>query len=116
MKFLFSASRLRRFVGLRILHPIAGRGQHMKQFLDPLRAKVSVRFWVELVAGTLSTLMFVVTAVWPQWIEGVFGFDPDGGSGEAEWGLSAGLCAFTLLMFVAARREWKRAAITGSVS
>jgi hypothetical protein len=88
----------------------------MKQFLDPLRAKVSVRFWVELVAGTLSTLMFVVTAVWPQWIEGVFGFDPDGGSGEAEWGLSAGLCAFTLLMFVAARREWKRAAITGSVS
>lgn len=88
----------------------------MKQILGLLRAKMSFQFWVELAAGTLSALMFVVTSVWPQWIEAVFGFDPDGGSGEAEWSLEAGLCAFTLLMFVAARREWKRAAVAGSPS
>ena len=87
----------------------------MKQILSPLRAKVSVQFWIELTAAILSALMFVVTSVWPQWIEAVFGVDPDGGSGVAEWGLEAGLCAFTLLMFVAARREWKRTAGTGSV-
>jgi len=87
----------------------------MKQILGPLRAKASVRFWVELAAGILSALMLVIASVWPQWIEAVFGVDPDGGTGEAEWGVAVGLCAFTLLMFVAARREWKRAASTGSL-
>ena len=78
--------------------------------LDPLRATVSTRFWVESSAGVLSAVALLVTLAWPQWIETVFGADLDGGSGEAEWGLTAGLCALTVVMLLAARREWKRVA------
>jgi len=61
-----------------------------------MRAKISALFCVELAAGALSALAFAVTSIWPQWIEAVFGADPDGGSGEAEWGVTAGLCAFAV--------------------
>ena len=87
----------------------------MKQISNSHKAVVSVRFWGELAAGALSALMVAVTSVWPQWIEDVFGADPDAGSGEAEWGFTAGLCAFAILMFVLARREWKRAALGRSL-
>lgn len=87
----------------------------MRQVSGPRTTKVSVRFWIELVTGVLSALAFAVTTIWPQWIEAVFGADPDGGSGEAEWGLTAGLCVFALVMLIAARREWKRASMAGSM-
>ncbi len=77
--------------------------------------KISIRFWIELAAGALSGLAVVVTSIWPQWIENVFGTDPDAGSGQAEWGITAGLCALTAVMFVLARREWRRAAADSSL-
>jgi hypothetical protein len=86
----------------------------MRSILSPLRAKATVRFWVELSAGILSAVALVVTSLWPQWIEAVFDADPDGGSGEAEWGLVVGLCAFSVVMLLAARREWKRADVVSS--
>lgn len=77
-----------------------------------MRVKTSLRFWVELAAGTASMIMVAVTSLWPQWIEVVFGLAPDAGSGETEWGLTVGLCIFAVVMFVAARLEWRR--ITGA--
>ena len=73
-----------------------------------MRMKTSLRFWVELVMGTVSLIMLAVTSLWPQWIETVFGFAPDAESGETEWDLTAGLCIFAAVMFVAARLEWRR--------
>ena len=73
-----------------------------------MRMKTSLRFWVELVMGTVSLIMLAVTSLWPQWIETVFGFAPDAESGETEWDLIAGLCIFAAVMFVAARLEWRR--------
>jgi len=73
-----------------------------------MRMKTSLRFWVELVMGTVSLIMLAVTSLWLQWIETVFGLAPDAESGETEWDLTAGLCIFAAVMFVAARLEWRR--------
>jgi len=80
----------------------------MRQILNTAKTKISARFWVELVAGAVSVVAVAVTSIWPQWIEAVFGADPDAGSGEAEWGLTVAFCAFAVVMFALARREWKR--------
>jgi hypothetical protein len=87
----------------------------MRQISNPPHPKMPVRFWTELAAGIVSAVAVAITSVWPQWIEDVFGADPDAGSGQAEWGITAGLCAFAVVMFVLARREWKRAAIGRSL-
>ena len=70
---------------------------------------VGLRFWAELVAGVTSGVLFLVTVVWPQWIEAVFGADPDGGNGEAEWGIVALFAVVSLVLLLTARWEWRRA-------
>lgn len=72
--------------------------------------KVGFRFWFELFAGGGSAILFVATVLWPQWIELVFGADPDGGNGEAEWGIVAVLAVVSLVMLLTAGWEWRRAA------
>jgi hypothetical protein len=36
--------------------------------------------------------LFIATAAWPEWIEMIFGVDPDNGDGSLEW-LILGLTA-----------------------
>lgn len=43
-----------------------------------------LRFWSEVAAGTMFLLIAMLTLVSPEWIEIVFGADPDAGSGWAE--------------------------------
>jgi hypothetical protein len=42
-------------------------------------------FWLEVALGTLTTALLVLTLAWPQWIELMFGIEPDGGDGSLEW-------------------------------
>jgi hypothetical protein len=79
-----------------------------------MKARFSICFLAEALACILSALAIAATLVWPQWIEAVLGVDPDGGSGDSEWTITAGLCAFFAIMLLAARREWKRAAAADS--
>jgi hypothetical protein len=44
-----------------------------------------LRVRIEAAFAVLFGIATVVTALWPTWIEAVFGFEPDGGSGESEW-------------------------------
>jgi hypothetical protein len=68
---------------------------------------------VEAALAGVFALFFVITLLWPDWIELIFGIDPDRGNGEAEWsivavfGLLAGLCSLL------ARMEWRRARALG---
>ena len=38
----------------------------------------------EALVAIVLAFLSVLTLVWPEWIEGVFGVDPDGGSGAVE--------------------------------
>jgi hypothetical protein len=65
------------------------------------------RVMVESLLAALSAAPLVLTFFWPQWIEGLFGFEPDGGSGETEWGLSIGLAVATIVFIARAGRAWR---------
>ena len=64
-----------------------------------LRARIEVALAAFLGAAT------ILTAIWPDWIEGVLGFDPDGGTGTTEWLIVAVLAVATLAVAALARRE-----------
>ncbi|MHB1874486.1 MAG: hypothetical protein ACYCPF_06485 [Streptosporangiaceae bacterium] len=64
-----------------------------------------LRARVEVALSALLAIATIVTAAWPSWIETVFGFDPDGGNGQAEWLIVAALAAITLAAATLARRD-----------
>ena len=65
------------------------------------------RVMVESLLAALSAAALVLTASWPQWIERLFGLEPDGGSGETEWGLALALAALTIVFIARAGRAWQ---------
>jgi hypothetical protein len=46
-----------------------------------------IRMATELSAAILLVAISALTLVWPDWIEGLLGLDPDAGSGAAEAGI-----------------------------
>ena len=74
-----------------------------------MNKQVRARFWLEVILGTVTTILFLVTLVWRDWIEIVFRVEPDGGSGLLEWTIVAVLLVATVALFTAARAEWRRA-------
>ena len=69
---------------------------------------VHVRLWVELVWGLLGAVLFSVTLVTREWIELIFGVDPDKGSGALELAIAFGLLAVSIVSGLLAAREWRR--------
>jgi hypothetical protein len=59
-----------------------------------------------LAAGAM--VLALVTAFWPDWIELLFGIDPDGHSGSLEWVIVAALVVAGLTLAILARLEWRR--------
>ena len=72
---------------------------------------VRLRFWLECVLSLLTTVAFVASLVSHQWIETVFGVDPDAGSGALEWSLVVVLGLSVVATSAAVRREWRRSAV-----
>ena len=69
---------------------------------------VRARFWLEAVCATLGAVLFAVTLISREWIEVIFGVEPDGGSGAAEFAIAFGLLAVAAVSSVLAIREWRR--------
>jgi hypothetical protein len=67
------------------------------------------RFWIEAVLASTTGVLAVVTLLWHDWIEAVFGVDPDKGNGSAEWLVVVILAIVFVIMVVGARLEWRRA-------
>jgi DMSO/TMAO reductase YedYZ heme-binding membrane subunit len=67
------------------------------------------RFWLESVLGSFTSVLAVITIFWHDWIETIFGVDPDKGSGTAEWLVVLALLTITSALAAAARVEWRRA-------
>lgn len=72
------------------------------------------RWRVELATAAAFVVLAVVTAVEPQWIERLFGAEPDGGSGSLEWGLVALLGAVALVLAALGLRDRSRASAAAS--
>ncbi len=75
----------------------------MKKRLGPV-------FWTESILASFTAFLAVLTLVWRDWIEIVFGFDPDHHNGSFEWLLVIVCCLVTVLFSALARREWRKAA------
>lgn len=66
------------------------------------------RFWVEAFVSVCSSLAFLVTLCWPQWIEFCFGVVPDGGNGSLEWLIVALSAVAAMMAWAIAGIEWRR--------
>jgi hypothetical protein len=73
-----------------------------------MRGSIRGRFWFEASVAALAASLSVLTLVWRDWVEGVFGVDPDRHSGSLEWAIVAALVVAALLAGAAARLEWLR--------
>ena len=66
-----------------------------------------VRLFAEAALSVTCAALAALTTVWPDWIEGLFGFDPDGHSGETEWEIVFGFGIAAVIFAVIARIEWR---------
>ncbi len=71
---------------------------------NPLRR----RFWLETSIAIVTSMVLVITFVWKDWIETVFGVDPDQGNGTLEWLIVGILLGVTITLFALAGYEWRR--------
>jgi hypothetical protein len=67
------------------------------------------KYRIELALAIFSAFLFVLTLVTREWIEMIFGVEPDGGSGALEWAITSALLLAAVLLGVLARRDRRRA-------
>jgi hypothetical protein len=67
------------------------------------------RFWVPTVLASTTTVLAAITLISQEWIEFLFGVDPDGGSGTLEWAIVTALGTCSVAFGLLARTEWKHA-------
>lgn len=60
-------------------------------------------------SGSITGAVAVITLFWHDWIEIIFGVDPDKGNGSAEWLVVVILLAVTSVLVLGVRLEWRRA-------
>lgn len=67
-----------------------------------------LRFGLDIAVAIVAAVLGVVTLISREWIEVVFGVDPDGGSGGLEWAIVIGLFVVAAVAALAARVDWRR--------
>lgn len=67
------------------------------------------RWRLRVTAGcaVLSWVLFAVNLAVPNWIEVVFGVDPDHGNGSLEWAIVGVLFVVAVTLSGVTRREWR---------
>jgi hypothetical protein len=71
--------------------------------------QIRSRFWVEAVFGGVATCLGMITLFWRDWIEAIFGVNPDHNNGALEWLVVGFLFATALVLGLFARAEWRSA-------
>jgi hypothetical protein len=79
-----------------------------------MRNALRARFWLETGMAIVTGILFVITLVQRDWIETIFGIDPDNGSGALEWLIVGALLVATFTLFTLAGYEWRRARAAAS--
>jgi hypothetical protein len=67
-----------------------------------------IRFWIEVALAVLAVGLAVLTLITREWIELLFGIDPDQGSGALEWAIVIALFVASLALALVARWDRKR--------
>jgi hypothetical protein len=72
-----------------------------------IRREVSVvlRVRIEIVLSGILAALTVLTAIWPDWIESLTGWDPDHGDGKAEWLIVLVFAVVTVAVTALASRD-----------
>ena len=73
-----------------------------------MRRGQPIRFWIETILATLSGALTIITLISREWIEFLFGVDPDSGSGTLEWGIVLLLLVIALVFGTLARATHRR--------
>jgi hypothetical protein len=68
-----------------------------------------IRFWIEAAMASITGVLAILTLIWKDWIEIVFGVDPDHHNGSFEWLIVAVCLAATVVFSLLASRAWKMA-------
>jgi hypothetical protein len=72
-----------------------------------------VRTWAATILSMLSLVLLAVTAAVPDWIEVVFGADPDHGNGSAELLTTIGLAVLAVASGAGAVLSWRKLRTAG---
>jgi hypothetical protein len=81
-----------------------------------VKKRAPTAFWIEAVLAGVSGFLFLLTLVWRDWIEGVFGWDPDHHNGSLEWLLVAALLLCAVTFGALARTRWRRYRAIGATA
>lgn len=70
------------------------------------RRRVTMRrVRIEAIAAAAFAFAAILTLVWPDWIEGVTGTDPDHGDGTLEWAFVAALGVIAVVLALMSWRD-----------
>lgn len=72
-----------------------------------MRQGSRMRAWLATVFAVVGLGLCVLTLVWSEWIELLFGVDPDRGSGALELLVAGAFLVASLLLAGQARRDWR---------
>jgi hypothetical protein len=70
------------------------------------------RFWLLASLAALSAVLLLLTALQPDWIEGLASVDPDQGDGSVERLLTIASLGLTIVFTILGTVEWMRPATT----
>src|SRR5437764_489230 len=77
--------------------------------VEPMRNALRRRFWPEMGLTIVTSILFVFTLAQRNWIEMLFGLDPDQGNGSLEWLIIGALLVVSITLFMLAGYELRRA-------
>ena len=67
-----------------------------------------IRYWIEVALAVIAAGLAVLTLISRDWIELLFGIDPDQGSGAFEWAIVVALFVASLALAIIAWWDRKR--------
>ncbi|GAC1473283.1 MAG: hypothetical protein PVSMB7_27060 [Chloroflexota bacterium] len=76
--------------------------------------QLPMRFWIETALAAASSILLLVTLARRNWIETLFGVDPDTGNGALEWMITGTLLVITVALVYSARRQYRESRLAGT--